>query len=462
MIRRTPAPKRAPIAFALATLGLGLLAGMALGPVSGRPARAEPGAESVRRTPVVRAVERVAPATVNITTEFMVQRPSNSFFPRDPFFERFFERAPDVPEQTLGTGVIVDGDGHVLTNEHVLAGAEKIWVSLVDGREFPGVLVGADPETDLAVLKIEGAEALPVAPLGRDGDLLIGETVIAIGNPFGLNHTVTTGVLSAINRSVRSQNTEYHGFLQTDASINPGNSGGPLLNLDGEVIGINTAILEGIGFAIPIERARRIMDDLINFGEVIPTWLGLWVREQSLIEGQASDSGRGTRVQFVFEDSPAAKAGIRADDVLLSLDGIPVQSSRNYFEILRGITEGDRAKVRVARGSKILELEVRAEALPVRVADDLSRLMLGFTLRPMTEAEARAYGRNGMVIAELLPGSVASRRLLPGDVIWAIGREPIPDQAALREVILKLRGRDRAILLVQRGRERARLALSLS
>ncbi len=426
------------------------------------PEPPNPEPSSARRTPVVRAVERVAPATVNITTEFRPERPNNPFFPRDPFFEQFFERAPDVPEQTLGTGVIVDAAGYVLTNEHVLAGAEKIWVSLVDGREYPGVLVGADPETDLAVLKIEGADTLPVAPLARDGDLLIGETVVAIGNPFGLNHTVTTGVLSATNRSVRSKNSEYHGFLQTDASINPGNSGGPLLNLDGEVIGINTAILEGIGFAIPIERARRIMDDLINFGEVIPIWLGLWTQEQSLREGPSAREARGTRIQFVFANSPAEKAGIRADDVLLSLDDIPVQSSRNYFEILRGITEGDAARVRIARGGKTLELEVRAEAMPINVADELSRLMLGFTLRPMTEEEARYYGQRGMVIDEITPGSLAGRRLLPGDVIWAVGRVAIPNPEAVREVILKLRGRDRAILLVQRGRERARLALSLS
>jgi serine protease Do len=235
---------------------------------------------SARRTPVVEAVERVAPATVNITTEARVSRPvSGPFGRQDPFFDRFFEPfRQDVTEQMLGTGAIVDQRGYVLTNEHVLAGADKIWVTLADGREFPGVVVGADPDNDLAVIKIESADKLPTAQLAADNPLMIGETVIAIGNPFGLNHTVTTGVLSATNRSFRAGETEYHGFLQTDASINPGNSGGPLLNLDGEVIGINTAIFreaEGIGFAIPIERAKRIMDDLIAYGEVVPVWLGL-------------------------------------------------------------------------------------------------------------------------------------------------------------------------------------------
>jgi len=443
---------------ALGAAALAVLVGSAH--VDGAPA----GDSSVRRTPVVQAVERVAPATVNITTEFRVQRPSNPFFPRDPFFEQFFESAPDVPEQTLGTGVIVDGAGYVLTNEHVLAGAEKIWVSLVDGREFPGVLVGADPETDLAVLKIEGAEQLPVAPLARDDDLLIGETVVAIGNPFGLNHTVTTGVLSAINRSVRAGNSEYHGFLQTDASINPGNSGGPLLNLDGEVIGINTAILEGIGFAIPVSRARRIMDDLIAYGEVIPVWLGLWTQDlnPALSGSPEGRNSGGTAIQLVFAGSPAEAAGIRANDVLLTLDGIPVHSNRTYFEILRGITEGDTARLRIARGKEILEKEVKAEQMPASVTDEVGRLLLGFTLREMSADERKLYGRAGLVIDQLTPGSLASRRLLPGDVIWAVGQDALTDRKVLRNVVLKLRGRDRAILLVQRGRERARLALSLS
>jgi len=427
---------------------------------------AAPPGESARRTPVVRAVEKVAPATVNITTEFRVSRPS-PFFRPDPFFNMFFEQAPDLTDQTLGTGVIVDPAGYVLTNEHVLAGAEKIWVSLVDGREFRGTLIGADPETDLAVLKIEGAEQLPVAPLARDGDLLIGETVVAIGNPFGLNHTVTTGVLSAINRSFRADQTEYHGFLQTDASINPGNSGGPLLNLDGELIGINTAIFreaEGIGFAIPVDRARRIMDDLIDYGEVIPVWLGL--RLQDLTPGLRQmlevRTGSGALVQSVFAGSPAERAGVKVGDVLIALQGSQVQSPRNYFEILRGITQSDTARLRIERAGQTVDIDAIAEQMPASITDEVARLMLGFSLRPMNARESELYGRAGMVIDQLVPGSLAARRLLPGDVIWAIDRDALVDPDTYRKSILKLRGRQRALLLVQRGRDRARLALSLS
>ena len=203
-------------------------------------------ASDARRTPVVLAVQRVVPATVNITTTQQVHRRVNPFFRGDPFFEEFFGMFLDPrpsTHQTLGTGVIIGSERHVLTNQHVLAGASEIRVTLADGREFEGELLGSDPETDLAVLAIGTDEELPVAPLGDSEDLLIGETVIAIGNPFGLGHTVTTGVLSATNRSIRSARGEFHGFLQTDASINPGNSGGPLVNIEGDVIGINTAII---------------------------------------------------------------------------------------------------------------------------------------------------------------------------------------------------------------------------
>ena len=220
------------------------------------------------------------PRRVNITSTQSVVEHGNPFLRGDPIFDEFFSRFMNPPQsaaQSLGTGVIINSDGFVLTNEHVLAGATQIRVTLADGRQFDAELVGGDPASDLAVVKIKTQDPLPTPKLGDSDDAMIGESVIAIGNPFGLNHTVTTGVLSAINRSIRGDGREYHGFLQTDASINPGNSGGPLLEHGREVIGINTAILgnaQGIGFAIPINRARRIVDDLIRHGEVQATWLG--------------------------------------------------------------------------------------------------------------------------------------------------------------------------------------------
>jgi serine protease Do len=296
---------------------------------------------------------------------------------------------------------------------------------------------------------------------------MIGETVIAIGNPFGLNHTVTTGVLSATNRSFRAGETEYHGFLQTDASINPGNSGGPLLNLDGEVIGINTAIFreaEGIGFAIPIERAKRIMDDLIAYGEVVPVWLGVRLEELTPELRQRLDvhSVGGVMIREVYEDSPAARAGIVAGDVLVALDGSPLQTPRNYYEILRGLTEGYKARARIERKGRAEERSVRAEVLPASRAEELARAMLGFKVREMTAEELQAYGGRGMVIDEIDPGSRAAQRLMPGDVVWALDRTPVPDFDSYRRAVRRLPSRNQVLLLVQRGRARAQLGLTLS
>ena len=424
---------------------------------------------SARRTPVVEAVERVAPATVNITTESRVSRPVNNPFARqDPFFDMFFEPfRQDVTEQMLGTGAIVDQRGYVLTNEHVLAGAEKIWVTLADGREFPGVVVGADPDNDLAVIKIESAEKLPAAQLAGSDPLMIGETVIAIGNPFGLNHTVTTGVLSATNRSFRAGETEYHGFLQTDASINPGNSGGPLLNLDGEVIGINTAIFreaEGIGFAIPIERAKRIMDDLIAHGEVVPVWLGLRLAELTpeLRQRFEVHSAGGVLIREVFADSPAQRAGLAPGDVLVALDGSPLQAPRNYYEVLRGLTEGYNARARIERKGRAEDRSLKAEVLPIRRVDELAQALLGFKVREMTAEESQGYGGRGMVIAQITPGSRAAQRLQTGDVVWALDRSPVTDVDSYRRAARKLPSRNNVLLLVQRGRARAQVAMTLS
>jgi serine protease Do len=432
---------------------------------------------SARRTPVVEAVQRVAPATVNITTESRVSRPvNNPFGRRDPFFDMFFEPLrQDVTEQMLGTGAIVDRRGYVLTNEHVLAGAEKIWVTLADGREFPGTVIGADPDNDLAVIKIESDAELPTAQLASGEELMIGETVIAIGNPFGLNHTVTTGVLSATNRSFRAGETEYHGFLQTDASINPGNSGGPLLNLDGEVIGINTAIFreaEGIGFAIPIERAKRIMDDLIAYGEVVPVWLGVRLAELTPELRQRFDvhSAGGVLIRDVYADSPAQRAGLEPGDVLVALDGTPLQSPRNYYEILRGLTEGYKARARIERKGKGEDRTVRAEVLPVSRAEELASAMLGFKVREMTTEELQVYGARGLVIEEVLPGNRAAQRLRgpgevvlqPGDVVWALDRAPLADIDDYRRAVRKLPSLSQVILLVQRGRAREPLGMTLS
>ncbi|MEJ2657453.1 MAG: trypsin-like peptidase domain-containing protein, partial [Desulfobacterales bacterium] len=240
------------------------------------------GAENLRESAVVKAIKRVSPAVVNISSEFEVRKRVNPFygFGLDPSFESFFKDFFDpgyeqkYKRTSMGSGVIIDGKrGFILTNKHVIIKSSTITVALKDGREFKAQVIGADPDSDLAVLRISPKGDLPAIEMGNSGNLMIGETVIAIGNPFGFSNTVTTGVISAVNRSIKVDDTFYHEFIQTDASINPGNSGGPLLNIYGELIGINTAIYakaQGIGFAIPINKAKRIVSDLIKFGEVIP------------------------------------------------------------------------------------------------------------------------------------------------------------------------------------------------
>lgn len=292
---------------ALASLGLAISAPVALA--------SDP---FLRENTTVRVVKDVGPSVVNITTERIVA--SRNAFPRggNPFFDSFFRDffEPRIPEtvQNLGSGVLIDAERHILTNEHVVGRASRIRVSLADGTEFDATLIGADPNNDIAVLRVDTDKRLPWLKPGRSNDLMVGESVIAIGNPFGLSNTVTTGVISALNRSVRTDNFVYHGFLQTDASINPGNSGGPLVNAEGELIAINTAVYggaQGIGFAIPIDTAKRVVDELIEHGEVTPVWLGLDLQDLDPRLAAAMDlpprPARRTRQQGARRQSRAAR-----------------------------------------------------------------------------------------------------------------------------------------------------------
>ncbi len=417
-----------------------------------------------RRTPVVDAVERNAPATVNITTTQEIRRRSNPFFRTDPFFDDFFGRFPDPRPRhrpNLGSGVIIDHDGHVLTNAHVLAASTEIRVTLADGREFEGELIGTDPATDLAVLRVLSDESLPAARLGSSDDLMIGETVIAIGNPFGLHHSVTTGVLSATNRSIRARDREFRGFLQTDASINPGNSGGPLLNLDGEVIGINTAILdrsEGIGFAIPIDRAMRIVDDLIRHGEVFPVWLGIRLQELNPPLRRAFEvtSPHGVLVSHVFSDAPAGRAGVQVGDAIVELNGDPLDSVRAYFQLLATLTEGDAARLVVERGGTRRSFQLQGAAFPEHRSGELAQVLLGFSV-------GAASPGGGLVLEEVAKrGPAGQIGLRNGDVLLKVDREIVGDRTTFHRVVARLRGRSSTLLLVRRGRTGYHVTLELS
>jgi serine protease Do len=322
-----------------------------------------PETDPARRSRVVEAVERAGPAVVNISTEqVVVQRPSSPFG-GDPFFDQFFRdffdsRPRRSTRTSLGSGVIVQSDGTILTNEHVILRGGRIHVTLADGREFDAKLVGRDPDSDLAVLRIN-AGALPHIALGHSDDLMIGETVIAIGNPFGLSHTVTTGVVSAVKRSLQSGGRTFTDFIQTDASINPGNSGGPLLNILGELVGINTAIYgnaQGIGFAIPVDRARRVVDNLVS-GRRPPEPDGnslAW----DLLGLQARQADDGLVVARVRGGSVAERIGIERGDRLLGLDGQGVDSLDELGERLEAARGAPGVVLSLGRGGRRYDIQV--------------------------------------------------------------------------------------------------------
>jgi serine protease Do len=420
----------------------------------------------LRRTTTVRVVESVGPAVVNITTERVLSRGRafgssgvNPFF--DSFFRDFFEPRFPQTAQSLGSGVVIDAEGHILTNEHVVGRADRIRVSLGDGREFDAALIGADPNNDLAVLRVETDEQLPWVPLGSSADLMVGEPVIAIGNPFGLSNTVTTGVISAIDRSIRTDTQVYHGFLQTDASINPGNSGGPLLNAEGHLIAINTAVYnggQGIGFAIPVEVARRVVRELITHGEVTPVWLGL--EFQDLSEDLRGALGlpaevSGTLVNRVREKSPGEQGGLRRGDVVASVDGHVVPSARGFFEILVTVTPNQVLEVVYWRDGKRRTTQVRAEGFPEHLLGQLTEEMLGLDL-------GKRDG-GGFLVMGVREGSGAHRiGIRVGDLILAINGRGVPDEEALRRIILELRGNSRALVMVQRGAGRYNVTVPLS
>jgi len=448
------------------SLALVALFGLAIGALA--PARPAAAADPfLRRTAAVEVAQKVGPAVVSVLTETEVQQRSPfEGFRGDPFFDRFFRDFfdPGMPRtaQSLGSGVIIDAEGHVLTNEHVVGRASRIKVSLQDGRELEATLIGADPNNDLAVLKIETDENLPWVAPGSSADLLVGEPVIAIGNPFGLSHTVTTGVISALDRSIRaSEDRSFYGFLQTDASINPGNSGGPLLNAEGTLIGINTAIYqgaEGIGFAIPIDVARRVVDELLRHGEVAPVWLGVELQDLDPRLHEALDLPRGTKgalVSGIARGSPAEKAGLRRGDLVMKAAGHAVPTARDLFGIVERATPGEDLALEIWRDGERRQLTARAERVSDTTVTELAERMLGLALEPVPNG--------GFQVKRVRPASGAARiGFQPGDLVVAINGRPLGDGEAFRRTVLGLQGRTRALVVVQRGGGRYHVTVPLS
>ena len=412
-------------------------------------------------------VKESAPAVVIIATEGRLQQPQmqqpHPFFDH-PFFERFFgERERPTPQprrpRAMGSGVIVDAEnGYLLTNQHVIDAAERITVTLTDRREFEAEVVGADPETDVALLKIE-AESLTALPLADSNELQIGDYVVAIGNPFGLGQTITAGIVSAVGRSGLSLES-YEDFIQTDAAINVGNSGGALINLKGELVGINTAIFSGrggnigIGFAIPINMARGIMDQILAHGEIQRGRIGVQIQDLTpdLAEALGTSHQRGAVVAQVLPGTPAEAAGIQRGDVIVEMNGAQVTGSsdlRNKVGLLR---VGDAVSLTVVRdgGTMTIDLAVGESGKVALGAGSQIPQLEGVVLGPLTPS-SELYGEvEGVLVIEVEAGTPAwDAGLREGDVITEVNRQEVKDSD---EILAVLEGSAPPLLLnIQRG-----------
>ena len=434
---------------------------------------------SARENAVVRAVRSISPAVVNISSEYELTQRSNPFFDfgLDPFFDSFFRDffEPRYRRKfkgtSLGSGVIVDGKrGYILTNEHVIARSAEIKVVLQNQFEFAAELVGAAPDFDLAVLKIETQEPLPDIEMGDSDDIMIGETVIAIGNPFGFSHTVTTGVISALNRTVQAEGRVYRDFIQTDASINPGNSGGPLLNISGDLVGITTAIYskaQGIGFAIPINRARRVMDDLIRYGEVYFPWLGLFVQDldPKLTNYFNTPEGQGVLVSDVMSDGPAHKAGLRTGDVIIAVGNDRISSKESYLTLVSDFSAGDTIPLVVWKdGAKDMR-PVHSTEFPETMAGTWAYAALGIRVEDITPAsrrQNRIVAGEGVMVTVLRPGCyLESIGAQPGDVVRKINDIVVRTKEDFDKAVIKYRHKDSIVLVIQRGSQQYYVTMKL-
>ncbi len=436
--------------------------------------------ELSRETAIVKAVRAVSPAVVNISSAYEVRKRTSPFsgFGWNPFFEEFFSDFFDPrferrqKQTSLGSGVIIDGEnGLILTNAHVIQKTGTIKVMLENEMEFEARIVGADPDSDLAVLKIESEKQLPAIKMGVSDDLMIGETVIAIGNPFGFSHTVTTGVISAVNRSIRAEDRVYHDFIQIDASINPGNSGGPLLNINGDLIGINTAIYakaQGIGFAIPISKARKIISDLIQYGEVKQAWIGVIVQDidEKLASYLEVPGKKGVIVQAVEPQSPAEKAGLRESDIILSIGNKKIASVGDFESVAKSLAAGDTMQTRLWRNNRKKTVIVKTKLFPLELAEELAYNMLGIKVHDITRAARRRYRiaiREGVVISQVKKRSYLSQiGAEPGDVIRQIDDYTIKNSEDFQKAIVKFRRKNSVVLLLQRGEQGYYITVNLS
>jgi len=417
----------------------------------------------------------VSPAVVNIRTVKTIKGGGPVFrqFQRDPwgkegpfkdFFERFFgdEMQREFKQPSLGSGFIIDGGGFVVTNNHVIEDADQIKVKLKDEREFNAKIIGRDPNTDIALLKIESDENFATVKLGDSDALQVGQWVVAIGSPFGLEQTVTAGIVSAKGRVIGSG--PYDDFIQTDASINPGNSGGPLLNMQGEVVGINTAIVasgQGIGFAIPINLARDIIVALKDEGEVTRGWLGVAIQDLSteMAEYYNIEGKKGVFVADVFEGDPADKAGIQPKDIILAVNGEKITTSRQLTSIIAKIAVNDSAKIKILRDGKEKTVKVKIakrpeERLAERGQSPEQTEEFGIRVSDLTPEITQRFNideTTGVVVTQVASGSKGDGAdVRVGDVIKEINRQPVKDAAEYKSLLRQIASGDSVNLFIRR------------
>ncbi len=432
--------------FKLVLVILGL-AGM-LVPAEGVPGVFPVAVEGEPLPTLAPVLERVIPSVVNIHTQTRVRIRSPLL--DDPFFRRFFN-VPDAPRervsQSLGSGVIVDAEqGYVLTNNHVIAGSTEISVTLADGRSFEAEVIGSDPDTDLAMIRIP-ADNLRALPLADSNQLRVGDFVVAVGNPFGLGQTVTSGIVSALGRA-GFRGLEFQNFIQTDASINPGNSGGALINLRGELVGINSAIFTpsggnvGIGFAIPSAMAKYVMDQLASFGEVRRGTLGIYVQDLTaeLAGAFGLENGKGALVAEVVGQSAAERAGIQAGDVITIIAGYPVNNAREFHNVEGQLPVGESITLEFFRNQEKMQARLNAEALKELDGGAINGRLKGATFEELP-IKLRSDRIKGVLLSALESGSRLARNgLRPGDIITGVNRQGISDLADFQEAVLSVRG----------------------
>ena len=450
-------------------------------PLTGRAVAFAASTEAIRSLPnFTELAKRVGPSVVNVsTTQFRrmaenVPSPFGEGDPRNDFLERFFGgRIPRGPQRQsgLGSGFIIATNGTILTNYHVVNEAQKISVTLSDGKTYDAQVIGKDQKTDIAVIRIDAGRELPAVTLGDSDQLEVGEWVMAIGNPFGLDHTVTSGIVSAKGRQIGAG--PYDNFIQTDASINPGNSGGPLLNLRGEVVGINTAIFSqsggniGIGFAIPSNSVKDLLPQLRDKGKVVRGYLGATVQKISpeIAESLSLKQTGGALVADVLKGGPAEKAGLKVGDVIVEFDKKVIKDSADLPVAVARLAPGTSVELKIAREGKPISLPITVGEMKDSevMASAEQESDLGLTVQPLTPEIAQSLGlerAEGLVVASVKPGSAADDAgLRSGDVISQVNRRPVRNLADFNREISRTEKTKAVLFLVRRGESSVFLAL---